>query len=149
MRSCLMLALACGLAAGCSRDPHAVGKTVPVAGRVLVDGKVFTGKARVTFWPDATKGNTSEHRPSADIDGDGQFALSTADTEGAAPGWYKVTVRVIGETQGPLPNESPLARYGMPMTSGLAVEVTEAAPPGAYDVQLARKGPAGTRVSAR
>lgn len=126
------------LLAGCNSDPHNIGKTIPVRGRVFLEGKPCAGNARVTFWPDTAKDNTGEHRPSADTDEDGNYELMTLHTGGASPGHYKVTVRILSEAQSPMIAESPLSRYEMPQTTPLAVEVSESAAPEAYDLKLTR-----------
>jgi hypothetical protein len=139
MRPAITIALFGLLLAGCNSDPHSIGKTVPVRGRVFLDGKPFAGKARVTFWPDAAKGNTGEHRPSGDVDEDGNYELSTLNAEGAPPGYYKVTVRVLSETQSAMIAESPLSRYEMPQTTPLSAEVGESSADGAYELKLGRR----------
>src|SRR5262245_47804404 len=88
----LILAAACLVlgSAGC-RDPHGVGKTVPVVGKVTAGGEPVKA-GTISFRPDKSKGNTSEHEPYGTIDAEGNYKLFTGKKEGASVGWYRVGV---------------------------------------------------------
>jgi hypothetical protein len=128
-------------------------KTVPVAGRVLVDGRPLTGaEATVLFRPDASRGNTMTIDFAGTADENGNYVLYHGDGKpGVAPGWYKVAV-VATE---PLvfrtgPGNKPRTRMpGMPVrkslidkkfavvaSSGIEIEVVENPAPDAYDLKL-------------
>src|SRR6266542_622279 len=81
---CAWAALGCG-------DSSGAGKLVPVVGKITVAGKPLT-TGSVSFRPDKTKGNTSQHEPAGDIDAEGNYKLYTAMKEGAPPGHYQVLV---------------------------------------------------------
>jgi hypothetical protein len=129
---------------GCARDPWDVGRTVPVRGRVLVDGKPLT-TGLVVFQADASKGNASKHEPRGKVDGEGTYQLTTQGKPGAAPGWYKVAVIATQKPTNRKGVHTPgpwliARRYGNGQTSGLSVQVIEKAAPGAYDLALRQTG---------
>lgn len=132
------VALAALLAlAGCQSGE----RLTPVEGQVVVDGKpLATGV--VVYHPDKAKGNSSMHEPRGEV-ADGKYKLVTGSkTEGAPPGWYKVTV-YAGVKVNPKDPYSPEKfltdkKYADPNTSGLAVEVKDGAPPGHYDLKLGK-----------
>src|SRR5207253_3196906 len=72
-------------------------KTVPVSGKIFVDGKSLTGAdATVLFHPDASKGNTLQLDFAGNADDDGNYTLYHGQgKKGVAPGWYKVAVVAI------------------------------------------------------
>src|SRR5262249_47603539 len=76
--------------AGCG-DPSGVGRTVPVAGKVTVDGRPVKA-GTVSFRPDKSKGNTNAHEPYGEIDSEGNYTLFTGTKKGAPVGWYRVAV---------------------------------------------------------
>jgi hypothetical protein len=133
-------------APGCG-DTSGVGRTVPVAGRVTLDGAPWTAASTViVFKPDTAKGNTQPWEPTGTVDSQGNYTLSTKGRPGAPPGWYKVTVtavetRPLETTKGPrrkLPTAKSLlpARYGQAATTPLAIEVVDSPAPDAYDLKL-------------
>lgn len=86
--------LACALVfcAGCSAEPEGP-PTVPVTGKLLVDGQPAQG-AQVVLHP-ADKRDFDERgsRPTGRVAADGSFRMTTYQTnDGAPPGTYVVTV---------------------------------------------------------
>jgi hypothetical protein len=149
-----LLALALVLA-GCGEDK--LGPLVPVSGKVTLDGKPLT-LALVTFIPDSSKGNKVEANVFAVVDANGEYKLVTttrdraSPRQGASAGWYRVKITPAMPTQptslatstgklaAPAFKLSPVpAKYQDPSTSSLVVEVSESAPPGAYDFKLVSK----------
>ncbi|OAI39804.1 hypothetical protein AYO40_05445 [Planctomycetaceae bacterium SCGC AG-212-D15] len=141
------LAVLCWVAAlvlvGCNSDPSGVGKTVPVHGKVTVDGKPLT-TGTVAFQPDKRKGNLIPHVPGAEIDAEGNYKLITATKPGAPLGWYKV---VVVSTEPPNPQDPFASRkshidmkYGTAEKTVLEIEVVEQPEPGAYDLSLKSPG---------
>jgi hypothetical protein len=132
--------------------------TVPVAGRVTLDGQPVP-YGLVYFHPDRERGNVSPYTPLGRIEEGGSYHLFTrpnrgeglerwlaAMKRGAPPGWYKVEVIAIerfdedqhglknprrGERQWLIPR-----RYANAETSGLRLQVVADAAPGAYDLRL-------------
>src|SRR4051812_40534827 len=90
-RWCLAALLTGGVvfvAAGCADGE----KLAPVAGKVTVDGKPLTSGS-VSFRPDASQGNSSQHQPTGTIDAEGNYELFVPPAKKGAPlGWYKVVV---------------------------------------------------------
>ncbi|HJZ57542.1 MAG TPA: hypothetical protein VKE74_21410 [Gemmataceae bacterium] len=131
------LGLAVG-SAGCG-DPSDVGRTVPVVGKVTVNGKPVKA-GTVSFRPDKSKGNNSAHEPYGEIDADGNYKLFTGKKEGAPVGSYRVAV-FAGEPV-EVGNLSGQAKwYANPKfasvdSSGLTIEVVEQPDAGAYDLKL-------------
>ncbi len=125
----------CGCAGGGTE------KLAPVAGKVTVNGAPLTSGG-VTFRPDAERGNLTQHIPVGTIDADGRYDLMSATKKGAPLGWYRVAV----SAQEPIDPKNPYAppkhlvnpRFSDPATSGLAVEVTAHAAPGAYDLEATK-----------
>jgi hypothetical protein len=137
-------ALAGGLC-GCGRDGV---KLLRVEGKVLLDGKPLPADGKkgrtgyVVFYPDASRGNTSQEEPRGEIDGQGNYRMLTGLKPGVAAGWYKVTV---GVTEQPDPNDAYTFTWLVPQDyvdkdrSKLAVEVVDKPGPGAYDLKLHSK----------
>jgi hypothetical protein len=90
--------------------------------------------ARVTFVPDADKGNKVSVSPFGVVK-DGNYTLTTKDKPGAPAGWYKVIVL----TKYPwAPENAPVLPriYADAAKSTLSVEVVANPQPGAYDLNL-------------
>ncbi len=124
--------------AGCGGAPDSVGHTVPVKGKVMVDGKL-ADHGSVALWPDAAKGNASKYECTGDIAADGTYTVYTKGKAGAPPGAYKVTVAIQSKVDSTDPKkavmESP-KKYQAKDTSPLAFEVVEKPAAGAYDLDL-------------
>jgi hypothetical protein len=125
---------------GCG-PPDLVGPTVPVSGKVTVDGKaVPTGN--IVFKPDAAKGNTNlKYEPVAFINADGTYTVKTGTKNGAPVGWYKVAIEASEPitdvvATGTVPKAYVNTRYNSVENSGLSVEVKADPAPGAYDFPL-------------
>lgn len=121
---CLRAAISCGLlllfiASGCSDGRP---KRVPVAGKVLIDGKPVAAGS-IQFVSQSGGG-----RPAAgQIQPDGSFALGTFDaSDGCPPGTYAVIVSAIEiindtKTRFHLPK-----KYGNPNSSGITKTIESA-----------------------
>ena len=111
----------------------------PVAGKATVDGKPLkTGS--VSFRPDASKGNTSQHQPNGAIDAEGNFELLAPPAKKGAPlGWYKVVVTALDDPWPGKPLKSFIdMKYSEEKTTPLKVEVIANPEPGRYDLKLTR-----------
>jgi hypothetical protein len=124
---------------GCQDPPT---PTFPVSGKVTVQKKPLT-TGIVTFFPDASKGNTSKESAVGYVGADGTYKLSTSGRDGAPLGWYKVTVNSqpvpTAEPTGfkDAPKGQPInSKYLKPDASGILIEVTDPPKPGAYDIDL-------------
>jgi hypothetical protein len=128
------------LGGGCGRGDD-LDKLVPVRGKVLLDGRPLTAGS-VSFRPDASRGNTSQHQPYGILDGQGNYELKTANRRGAPPGWYKAVVisqeiAPEGKRAGPLGAKSRInPKYARPQTTDLTVEVVANPGPNAYDLRV-------------
>jgi hypothetical protein len=124
--------------AGCGRGET----TIPVKGKVLVDGQPLT-VGTVIFTPDAVRGNTSLHEPRGKLDATGVYqAYQTKDRTGVAPGWYKISISAqrLKDAKDPYSYVSVIpTKFAHPETSGLALEVVANPAPGAYDMALSAK----------
>jgi hypothetical protein len=117
--------------------------TVTVSGKVLLDGQPLT-KGRVMFHADATKGNTTRVVPAGDIDSHGNYVLYTGNSKGAPPGWYRVTVLAMPETETrekgkPLKAPFNEKSYSQDERTPLRVEVKQNAGGDSYTLQLKSK----------
>jgi len=131
---------------GCGKD-DGIGPTVPVQGRVTLDGKSLS-TGTVVFRPDPSKSNANRHEPRGVIDAEGNYTLSTGTgptaKNGVPPGWYKVGVVSLKEPDDrsqkggmpPPPVSLIPSRYGNPDSSGLSIQVVEGAAVGSYDLKL-------------
>jgi hypothetical protein len=131
---------------GCG-DDSGVGKTVPVSGRITLDGKPLTATTTVVLFKfEVARQGPKTVEPTGTVDGRGNYTLFTAGKKGAPPGRYKVIVtatEVHADGGGPgAPNHRPRpkslvpAQYGQVATTPIAIEVVEAPAPGAYDLVL-------------
>jgi hypothetical protein len=129
-----ILAAACG----CAQPGE---EFVPVAGRVTVNGKPLT-VGSVSFRPDPSRGNTSQHHPTGVIDAHGHFELYTLRHKGAPPGWYRVLVFSDANRQGGgqvhpvMPRWATHVKYTSEHSTDLFVEVVGTPAPDAYDLKL-------------
>ncbi len=115
-----------------------------MVGKITVHGKPLTTGA-VSFRPDASRGNSSQHHPTGAIDAAGNYELFTVGRRGAPPGWYKVLVfadenQVPGESSRPaMPRWLVHVKYTSEQTTDLAVEVVARPAPQKYDLKLIPK----------
>jgi hypothetical protein len=122
--------------AGCGSRFH----PVPVSGTVTVDGEPLT-HFRVSFVPDADKGNTNPVSCTAPMDSQGHYDLRMAavkvsdDGRGAPVGWYKV-VLITGIWGDPPCDIDP--KFLDPNKTPLSIEVVENPEPGRYDLKMTR-----------
>lgn len=125
---------------GCSGS----APSVPVTGKVLLDGKAIQVKApetaTVNYHPDASKSNTSKAIGIAQVKENGEYTVAVGEKDGIAPGWYKVTVtysRPLNPKDPYSPTTSYInAAYGTPEHTLLSVEVKEGNAAGAYDLSV-------------
>jgi hypothetical protein len=111
---------------------------------VLV-GEVPLQFGTVTFQPDATKGNSSHHQPTAGITPQGTYELFTVGKVAAPLGWYKVMVSAH-ELEGDPENKAGGRRFRNRInskyedlkTTPLSIEVVEHPAPGAYDLKVTK-----------
>ena len=102
----------------------------PVQGKVIYRGKPATG-ARVIFHPQDENGPQSP-RPSAEVQPDGSFRLSTyVSQDGAPPGRYAVTIfwpsaARIADTENAGPDQLH-GRYSNHKTTPIRVEIVAGA----------------------
>jgi hypothetical protein len=145
----MLAAIALGgalLALGCG-DTSGIGNTVPVSGRITLDGQPLTSPTTVVlFKPEVSRRDTKTLEPIGTVDAHGNYTLFTGSKKGAPPGRYKVIVTATevhgdGGVQGP-PNHRPRpkslvpAQYGQATTTPFAIEVVENPAPGVYDLVL-------------
>jgi hypothetical protein len=111
----------------------------PVTGKVTVDGQPLT-TGSVSFRPDASQGNTSQHQPNGAIDGQGNFELWLPPSKKGAPlGWYKVVITAYDDPQPGKPLKSFIdMKYSDEKTTTLTVEVVAKSEAGRYDFKLNR-----------
>jgi hypothetical protein len=142
--------------AGCEADK--IGKTVPVRGKVSVDGAPLSAGV-VSFMPDQSKGNKLEIAATGEVR-NGEYTLSTTASAGGTktgcpPGWYRVTISTGMPGQGvgakgvevkkdggapPPPPVSLVApKYQSFQDTPLIVEVTEATKEGQYELKASSK----------
>jgi hypothetical protein len=122
---------------GC--DKSGVGRTLPVSGKVTVNGQPLS-KGTLAFKPDDSKGNTLKIEPGGDIE-NGTYVLFTNGKPGAPPGWYKVVIVGTQEIDSTNPTAvKPMVApvYSDPQKTTLLVEVTDSPKEGAYDFLISK-----------
>lgn len=133
----LVAVIACGLSAGCKRNP----RVVPVAGKILYNGQPLPFGS-VTFQPD--KG-----QPAVGDVASGTFTLSSySPNDGAVPGKHGVAV-VCYESQRPgfQAQGDSLGRLLIPLkytrlgSSGLSADINDAAGDKPQEIVLELSGP--------
>jgi hypothetical protein len=134
---CIIAVLLLTLSA-CESDP--VGKTVPVKGKVMVNGKPLT-TGNVVFWPDEAKGNklSGNLLPTSKIAEDGTYDLVTKGKPGAPPGAYKITVNAQTEVDSTKPETAKKLvpdKYTSKDKTPLEKNVADGAAAGTYDLDL-------------
>jgi len=113
---------------------------VPVSGAVTVDGEPLT-HFRLSFVPDAAKGNTTPVSVMSPIDAQGRYdlrttAVKTSDGGRGAPlGWYKVVLVTGAPGDPPCDVERKFTEVNQ---TPLSVEVVDNPEPGHYDFNLTR-----------
>jgi hypothetical protein len=116
-------------------------KLYPVSGTVMLDGKPLTA-TRVSFNPDASKGNNQSVSCVGRLDGEGRFQIYTTTAKGSvggpgAPlGWYRVTL-VTGLPGDPEIKVNP--KYLDANKSPILIEVVEKPEPSRYDLKFPSK----------
>jgi uncharacterized protein DUF6795 len=131
-----VLALAV-VASGCSRQAPTV-EVHPVTGQVTYNGKPAAG-AHVAFHPRTQQ--VAHPTPSAKVDAQGNFSLTTYRSEDGAPiGEYRVTVelRPVIAKQGEIelgPNILP-PQYSSPKTTKVVARVAEG--PNSVPIKIVR-----------
>ena len=94
---------------GCGEEDK-IGPTLPVRGKVNIDGKPLQSGA-VTFVPDDQKGNKAKISAQGQVK-DGSFTLTSSSVtnqkEGAPPGWYKAII----STGGPMGGNKDVGKVG-------------------------------------
>jgi hypothetical protein len=136
LRVGLVVGFALLVPAGCAGDP--VGRTVPVKGKVTVNGQPLK-QGSVTFWPDDAKGNKLAFEPGGSIASDGSYELFTHGKPGAPPGAYKVTVTaqtVVDSTKPTTAKQLVPEQYTTKDKTKLGIDVVENPAAGAYDLNL-------------
>lgn len=123
--------------AGCGKSGPALGKLVPVQGKItMADGKPLSG-GLVSFMQIDRKPGVPTPTPEGTIQEDGSYTLYTYDKPGAPPGKYRIVLN---------PGSDRKLRFAIPQQyfgrqSPLEVEVEENKPEGGYDLKLeSRKG---------
>jgi len=122
------------LAAGCGAEGE---KLAPVSGVVTAGGqRVPSGT--LTFYPEGSKGNTTQHQPTGVLSADGHFEVFVpGNKKGAPPGWYKVVVYAVDDPQPGKPNKYFVhKKYTDRATTPLLIEVVANPEPGRYDLML-------------
>jgi hypothetical protein len=131
--SFLFLAILCLTLSACGGG-DSIGRTFPVKGKVLVDGKPLK-QGSIVFWPKDGKGIEADGL----IAEDGTYQLSTKGKPGALPGSYTVTVMAQTNVDSTAPDTAKLLvpkKYTLKQETPLTREVVENASAGAYDLDL-------------
>ena len=131
--SLLVAALCLAVSAGCGRSGP---ETVPVVGKVTLDGGAWPTAGRLYFNPLETAEGLPRRPGTADFDTDGRFTVSSWEQgDGLVPGKYKVGVECwkVQPTMGGPPAVSYVAEpYQAAATSDKVVVIE----PGSPEVEL-------------
>ena len=94
-------------------------KTIPIGGRVTIDGKAPGDAGKIFFTPTEAADGYSKRPASGSFDAEGNYrVMSWAPDDGLVPGHYTVSVNPA------YPNKTAIAaKYQQSTTSGLEVDV--------------------------
>jgi hypothetical protein len=120
--------LSMALLTGCGGNSKPI---VPVQGKVILAGKPLVG-GTVSFI--ALDGPAAGPRPEGEIDPEGNYSLKTGGTAGAPAGKYRAIVTTSGKDKTQSGQFNPL--YSQAEKSPLLVQVSEDAPPSAYELKM-------------
>jgi hypothetical protein len=121
------------LLAGCGGNSRP--KTIPLAGKVLVDGHQPGEGGKLYFTPTAAAPGYQKRPASGGFDADGFYrVMSWAPDDGLVPGHYTVSV-VPGDPA----NSAIPAKYHQSATSGLELDVSADQRSIDYDIQVVSK----------
>jgi hypothetical protein len=123
------------LVVGCG-GPASVA-TVPVSGKVTVDGQAVTS-GQVSFI--AVDEKVGAGLCTGTISASGEYKISSDGKPGAPLGKYKATVTPLmaAPTGGGAPALPYNAKYSSVKSSPLSIEVVSSPAPGAYDLKLTK-----------
>lgn len=112
--------------------------TVPVSGKVTVDGQAVTA-GQVSYIPfdrDQPTGGMS----AGQIDQTGGYVIFTGGKQGAPPGRYKVTVTpsMVPTGDNKMPTAPFNSKFADSAKTPLVVNVAAGAAPGTYDLKLTK-----------
>lgn len=134
----LMLAFAVAVVAPGCGGPDEVGATLPVSGTILVVDKPLES-GTVTFHPDASKGNTTQHIAVGTVNV-GDYKMAIGAKSGVLPGWYKVTVHATvpsnPKDEYSVPKSLINEKYAAADRTPLTAEVKEGGGP--YDFKVTK-----------
>jgi hypothetical protein len=121
----------CGLLllAGCGKSGPAIGKLVPVRGKVMVAGKLLA-EGYVSYYPINAEENPA--LPEGKIQPDGSYTLTTAGKPGAPAGKYRATIDPGGDKE---LNARLDRKYLSPKNSPLEITV-EDRPDQVHDLEV-------------
>jgi hypothetical protein len=107
-------------------------KTIPISGRVTIDGKPPGESGSLFFTPTEAADGYSKRPASGTFLADGSYrVMSWKPDDGLVPGHYKVNFLPGDPTKSAIPG-----RYQKSETSGLAVDVSVDVSPIEYNIEL-------------
>jgi hypothetical protein len=110
-------------------------KTIPISGRVTIDGKAPGETGKIFFTPTEAAAGYSKRPASGSFNAQGNYrVMSWAPDDGLVPGHYKVTVMPSEPTKTAVPT-----RYNQSATSGLEVDVPVDQSKIEYDINVVSK----------
>jgi hypothetical protein len=135
-RICFILLLGAGFGAGCG-GPASVA-TVPVTGKVTLDGQPVTS-GQVSFFAADAKAGVG--LCTGIIDANGEYKIFSDGKPGAPLGKYKVMVMpsMVPPTGGGALARPQNDKYSDAKSTTLSVEVVSSPAPGAYDLKMTTK----------
>lgn len=135
---CLLASMCALLTLSCAKKDADVPDTVPVSGKVTVDGQPVTG-GNVSFLPFDKEQKTGA-MCAGQIDPTGAYVIYTGGKDGAPPGRYKVTVTpsMVPTGNNKMPSSPFNVKFSDPSKTTLIVTVSAGAAPGAYDLKLTK-----------
>ena len=133
----LLIGVACVAALGCGnkRPP-----TVPVSGKVTIDGKAPPAGGTVWFTPDEAAAGFAMRPGTGDFGADGAFQAKTfVPGDGLLPGHYRVRIdcwKVAPNMEGKRTQSYLPAKYQNPQESGLELTVKPDDDPLTFNVEI-------------
>lgn len=134
---CLFVSLCALIGLSCKKDSN-IPETVPVSGKVTVDGQPVTaGNVSYTAFDKDQKVGAA---CAGQIDPTGGYVIYTGGKTGAPPGRYKVTVTpsMIPTGDKKMPSVPFNTKFSDGAKTPLIINVQANAPPGTYDLKLTK-----------
>ncbi len=122
----ILLAIACGLLAGCGSDEEVRPPLQPVQGVLTINNRPAEGAMLVLHPANGEGFDSRMTRPRAVVGADGRFHVTTyQDGDGAPVGDYRVAILWFANPDSNSPWDKLQGRYSDPANTGIQISIKE------------------------